>query len=272
MRRALVPYFRYVLPCALLGTACTSPGGDSDVERGGAVAVTRARLGANETLTAVAAFFAPPGPPEESWPARDACVVSAPAPSPSPTGTPVQWRDAGSHVSLHGGSSALTLTRFETGGAIVYLAAPDADPADVPLGVTYDLTIAGSTAPNGIASKTIEDALEMPPAVGLSAPDFSSGAVALSGTSLHVGWSGGVGGREALVTLLVSGTAGSVTLRCATADDGSFALDAAHLAGLPSGPGLLGVTRADTTVSPLDGTIDLVATGNVVESGPVLLP
>ncbi len=264
MRRALL--------VMLLVPACTVAGPDTHVERGGEVRVTRTMMGGTETLTAVGTFFTPPGPAEEEWPANDSCVTTTPGPTPSATATPVQYRDAGASIALHG-AGTLTMSRFQSGDAIAYLAPPGVDATTVPFGETFALELAGSTAPNGLSAKTIANALEMPAAVSLSIPDFTQGSVALAGTSLAIGWDGTTAGHEVLVTLFVTGTAGGVTtLRCVTGDDGSFVLDASALATLPTGAGLLGITRQTTTVAPLDGTIDVVGVGAVVESGPVLLP
>lgn len=268
MRRGL-PLFVLVL----LPAACTSSGSDDSVERGGQLTVTRSRSGSSETLTAVAAFFTPPGPPEPAWPAPGACALATPdaTPSPSPSGTPIQWRDAGPHVELQG-AATLVLPKYEAGGAISYLAAPTS--ADVlPLGATFDLVLAGSTAPNGLPAKTIEDALELPAAIALTAPNFAQGPIALSGTALGISWDASGGADEVLVSVLVTSTAGGVaTLRCTTDDDGEFAIPAEDLAALPTGSGLVGVTRAARRVAPLEGNVDLVGTGVAIESGAILVP
>lgn len=259
---------------ALIPAGCAAPGGaDQDGSRGGTVTLTRVDLEAGTPAASVdgaAVFFAPPGPaPDDHWPDDGQCAWGLPEETED---APIAWLDAGSQITLAGGTATLPFDRFTVeGDRIVYLSSAGADPAGfVPEG-RYRLEIPGSAAANGLPANTVEDAVVMPPAIGLYAPDMTAGPATIGAMPLQIGWGPAPGSGRVLVTIEISGASESAVLRCATPDTGVFELGLDRLGELPAGSGRLTVTREHVRFSPLTASTELVGLGRVVEGGGVVV-
>lgn len=277
-----------LLAASAVGAACGGRGdrGDSgpDRPRGASIVVTRSAVAGfapAESITGVASFFAPPGPEPGHWPADGACEWSTPVPAgsatpaPTPSATPdaVGWRDAGASVVLRSEATALRLDRFEgPAGEILYLTRADALPETFPTAATYAVEIAGSDAPDGVAEITLPGAVVAPAAVGLYAPDFALAPIALSRDTLQLGWTPGDADEAVRVRVVISGSAGSVTLTCGTSDNGFFQLAASTMEQFPSGGGTITVSRRGVRATKLPGDTWLDAEAVFTEGGTVLLP
>lgn len=279
------------LAAALLATSATvaacSGGDDGDPLpgrlRGGSLVLTRTAVAGfepAETLSGLGAFFSPPGPVPDSWLEEGECEWTAPAPGGSATATPtptpaIDWRDAGEALTLRSNENTLVLDRIEgPAGEIVYLTRDDVLPETFPTGATYDLEVAGSDSPNGVAATTLPGALDAPPHVGVYAPDFSlGGSVALTpGVALQLGWTPGDLDEPVMVRMIVSGSSGSATLTCVTGDDGFYEIDDVSMSQFPSGGGTLTVSRRAIHETRLEDDTWLDAETVLTEGGTILLP
>lgn len=272
------------LALSSLVAACS--GGDDDDDgddrlRGGGILVTVSSVAGfdpADDIAGIGAFFEPPGPEPTPWPEVATCEWTTPLPdetaTPSPTPTPqVGWRDAGELVTLRSEANALRLDRFEgPNGEIYYLAPSDAEPDSFPLGVPYDIEIAGSNATNGIAATTLVAALDAPAPLDLYAPVLMDAPIELPRTALQIGWVPGDVDHLVRVQVVVSGSAGSATLTCAAEDGGFFEIPASQMEMFPSGGGALTVSRRALHETRLADDTWLDAEVVLVEGGAILLP
>jgi len=274
------------------GAACTGGDGGDDPPaghlRGGSLVMTRTAVTGfdpAESLSGVGAFFAPPGPATAPWPEDGDCEWSSPAPTetpaptPSPTATPpaIDWMDAGGSLTLRSNENALVLDRFEgPAGEIFYLTRADALPETFPTDLVYDLEIAGSDSPNGVAATTLAGALAAPAPLGIYAPDFPNAgmdAVPLApGAAVQLGWVPGDLEVPVMMRMTVSGSSGSATLTCVTDDDGFYEIDVSAMAQFPSGGGTLTLSRHALHETKLAADTWLDAETLLTEGGAVLLP
>lgn len=275
-----------LLAASTVGAACGGRGSDGDPDpghlRGGSIAMSRSAVGGfepAEALSGVGAFFAPPGPALSSWPEHEQCEWMTPVPeetgTPEPTPTPaVDWREAGDALTLRSDAYSLELVRFEgPAGEILYLTRADALPETFPTGAAYDVEIAGSEAPNGVAGTVLPGAVVAPAAVGLYAPDFALAPVPLSREALQIGWTPGEDEEETVrVRIVISGSAGSATLTCGTGDDGFFEVSAPTMEAFPGGGGTLTVSRRGLQATKLAGDTWLDTETVLTEGGAVVLP
>ncbi len=253
--------------------ACGGGGGDAGASLGGRVTLTRVVMAPGDgALFGIGSFYAPRRSDDSGEPVPG-CAISTPVASPAASPSPVAWRDAGETISLRSAGTSLVLDRFPTSeGAIVYLSAADADPAAAMAEGVFDLELAGSAAANGLPGSVVPAAIEMPPAVGLYAPDFSAGSVPFSRGALQIGWDAIDPAEFLELTLAVAGSAGDVTLSCLVVDAGVFEVSAAQMASLPAGAGTLSLARVRERTVRLTSAASLAGRGEWVESGPFTLP
>lgn len=263
--------------------ACAVPAGEEpgdDRVRGGSLTVTRARVAGfepQEALSGIASFFLPPGP---ALPAplveEGECDYSTPevGPTPEPTAPPViEFRDAGETLTLRSNETVLELGRVAgTEGQIHYAMRSDVPPESLQLGVAYALQIEGGNAGGDVPATEIASALAVPGSVSLYAPDFSLPPAALVRSDLQLGWSPQGTDEPVLVRLVITGSAGTATLVCATRDDGFHEIDAAWMRQFPAGGGILTVSRSAVTWSELSADVWFHAAATVTEGGAVTLP
>lgn len=269
------------IAASIAAGACAATGEDPGDERrrGGSLTVSRTRVAGfepPEALSGIASFFVPPGPPLPTLPVDPGeCDYWTPGsgPTPVPTETPAPVsREAGDTLTLRSNESALELGRVTgAGGQIYYLMRSDVQPETLELGIAYSLEIEGSAAVGALPQVEIPSAVSVPKAVGLYAPDVSS-APALPRQELQIGWSPQGGEEPVIVRLVITGSAGTATLVCATDDDGFYEIAASRMAEFPSGGGILTVSRRTETWSELAADMWLHAEATVTEGGAVTLP
>ncbi len=262
---------------ALLATACTGGSGaiDGPENRGGRVDLTRYDLAGtvpSSSLLGQASFFDPPGPaPEDETVPEESCLFWV-DPAPVADDRPISWRDAGALVTLRRPEIALPFDRFEgEDGAILYLTRADADPSVAGAGLSFDLEIPGASGANGLLPVTVADAVRMPAALSLYAPDFREAPATIPRAPLQVGWDA-VDDRDRLdLQLTIAGEAVTL-LACRVFDDGMFEIPGDQIDALPAGSGVLTLTRRRSTERALDASTGVLGVGSVVEGGAIVLP
>jgi len=217
----------------------------------------------NETVSAAAAFYQPIAV-SVATPALDSCTFTTPGATPTPAA--VISRDAGSDVQLSGPAS-IDMPSANNAGFLYYMATslPVGDAAG---GATYSVSWPGATG--GVEAETFSNALVVPGALSVTAPDFTQ-VVSLGG-DLPITWTGSSSTPATItITTVVSASDyGSIT--CRVTDDGSFTVPGSLIAQLPSGNGTIGVMRSSQAFRSLADGSQVSIAGYAEHYGSALKP